>query len=106
MKKNPTNQKTSILGAIRGNTLQNGETKADWAEADPKLIQHCIVEIGKRNGAIRFGYTRDGNAYTIGLYLGDDRDTIYCRPYEDIDSLLRQIGDGLEAAAVQLELPS
>lgn len=75
---------------------QKDQEISDWESADEKILKRCICAAGAAGGAIRFGYTRDGGAYSIGVYVGDDRETYYGRPYDDIDSLLTQIAEGLE----------
>lgn len=61
---------------------------ADWGGADAKLLQRVIAAIGKHGYAVRFGYTRDGGAYAIGVLGDGDPFTEYVRPNEDIDSYL------------------
>lgn len=96
MPKKPTPQGKSILDGLRNKAANDGQDVADWERADAEKIKRVVTAISARNGAVRFGYTRDGGAYSLGLYLGDDRETYYCRPYESIDGLLDQIGDGLD----------
>jgi len=61
---------------------------ADWASANPALIVSAIAAVSFAGGAIRFGYTRDGGAYAIGI-LGDGEPyTEYVRPSESIDEYL------------------
>lgn len=62
---------------------------ADWGQANPKLLQDAIAVAGASGGALRFGYTRDGGAFAIGIYLGNDHYTEYVRPDEDIDYYLK-----------------
>jgi len=49
----------------------------------------CAVAV--EGGAVRFGYTRDGGAYSIGLYLGSDSKTYYCNDAEGINDQLREL---------------
>ena len=44
--------------------------------------------MGLVGGAIRFGYTRDGGAYAVGLYYGGETCTEYIRPGEDVEQAL------------------
>lgn len=96
MPKKPTPQGKTILDGLRNHAAKDGGDVADWERASAEKIKRVVTVISARNGAVRFGYTRDGGAYSVGLYIGDDRETMYCRPYEDIDGLLDQIADGLE----------
>jgi len=45
---------------------------ADWGSAEPELLSELIQRITARDGAIRFGYTTDGGAYSVGIY-GDGK---------------------------------
>lgn len=96
MSKNPTNQGKTILTGLRARTGNKEADIADWETGNATLIKRCVCAAGIAGGAVRFGYTRDGSAYSIGIYVGDDRETFYARPYDDLDSLLTQIAEGLE----------
>jgi hypothetical protein len=64
---------------------------ADWKEASSEKISRAIVAVTQHGYAIRFGYTKDGGAFAIGI-LGDGEPfTEFIRPNEDIDLYL----DGL-----------
>jgi len=63
---------------------------ADWTNATPGLLELLIATVGSRGGAVRFGYTRDGGAYNLGLYYGGESTSEYCRPSEDLDAWLQE----------------
>jgi len=69
---------------------------ADWAGVDGGLVVRCAAAISRDGGAIRLGYTRDGGAYAIGIYNGDDRKTVYVAPSEPIEEILREIAEFYE----------
>jgi hypothetical protein len=71
--------------------VRDMEGPADWASADAGLMQEAIAKVTVRGGAIRFGYTSDGGAYSIGLYGDGDPYTDYVRPKEGINEYLRGI---------------
>lgn len=73
----------------------NSET-ADWGSCDAALLVNAIQKAAKKGGALRFGYTRDGGAYAVGVYAGGDYFTDYIRPSEDIDAYLREIAGAFE----------
>lgn len=61
---------------------------ADWADADVGKLSHAIRSVTQHGYAIRFGYTRDGGAFAIGI-LGDGEPfTKFVRPTEGIDEYL------------------
>jgi hypothetical protein len=60
-------------------------TKADWRGVSSELIKELITNVSEKGGAVRFGYSRDGGAFAVGI-LGDGEPyTEYCRPTEDVD---------------------
>jgi hypothetical protein len=86
------NDDTSGLDRIRERRQQRQSTEiADWAAADAQLLLEAVAVVALRGGAIRFGYTRDGGAYSIGIYGSGEPYTEYVRPSEDIDYYLRGI---------------
>ena len=74
----------------------NAGQVADWSNADASKIQKAISAAGIKHGAMRFGYSRDGGAYAIGVYAGNDYFTDYVRPNEDIDAYLDRITEAFE----------
>jgi len=43
------------------------------------------------SGAVRVGFTRDGGAVALGIYVGDDYATEYIRPNEDFPGACHEI---------------
>lgn len=68
---------------------------ADWSSQDGQKIIELVAAIASCGGALRFGYTRDGGAYAIGIYGDGEPYTEYLRPGEDIEALLRDIESAL-----------
>jgi len=64
---------------------------ADWANASADLTLQLVCRVAAQGGAVRYGYTRDGGAYSIGLYLGEGSKTYYCNEKEGIDETLREL---------------
>lgn len=69
----------------------------DWGTTDAERLQRLIGLITGRGGAVRFGYSRDGGAGSIGVYYGDSRDTLYIRPSDDLEDTLALIERTFEA---------
>lgn len=82
-KSSSNDEHKSIFGNRRKN---NGSPVvcADWANVTPELLGKLVTAVTSRGGAIRFGYTRDGGAYAVGLYYGSESHTEYIRPGEDL----------------------
>jgi len=70
---------------------RSGHGVADWANANAEDVLRLVCAVGMEGGAVRFGYTRDGGAYSIGLYLGDDSKTYYCNDAEGINEQLKEL---------------
>lgn len=81
----------------RGFTAKQTKGAADWGSCDPEKLQAAVVAAGNIGGALRFGYTSDGGAYSIGIYGDGDPYTHYVRPDEDIDGTLRDLAEYFEA---------
>jgi len=65
--------------------------KADWLTVPGDILQALIAEVASHGGAIRFGYTRDGGAYAIGILGDGDPYTEYLRPSDDVLGYFEQM---------------
>jgi hypothetical protein len=62
---------------------------ADWASASGDKLRESVCAAASTGGALRFGYSRDGGAFAIGVY-GDGE------PYTDFVSCNEPIDDYLQ----------
>jgi len=77
---------------VKSRRLRRGDGGvADWDTVDAELIRSAISAAAGVSGALRFGYSRDGGAYAIGVYGDGEPYTEYFRPSEDISGVLREI---------------
>jgi hypothetical protein len=77
---------------------------ADWKSIDSEAIRAAISALGSIGGALRFGYTRDGGAYAIGIYgLEAQPYTEYLRPGDDVQAYLYQLADNASHAGPPLK---
>lgn len=67
--------------------------KADWRSADSAKLLAVVVAVTQHGFAVRFGYTKDGGAFAVGVIGDGEPFTEFVRPTEDIDVFL----DGLQA---------
>ena len=58
----------------------------DWVVA-VALVRALVVG----GGCLRIGTTRDGGAWALGVYLGDDYATEYIRPNENFATSMQEI---------------
>lgn len=82
---------TSRLAGFGSSGSQSGSF--DWGEADPVLIAGVVVSVTRHGGLASFGYTRDGGAGTLTVFLDNERSTEYFKPSEDCDAKLAAIVD-------------
>lgn len=66
----------------------NGGNPADWQGVNGELLARTVAVVAMRGGALRLGYTRDGGAYSIGVYGDGEPYTEYVRPGEGIEDYL------------------
>ncbi len=64
---------------------------AAWSGVSANAIANAISTAADHGGAIRFGYTRDGGAFAIGIYGLGDPYTEYLRPDDDVEGFLAQV---------------
>lgn len=65
---------------------------ADWERVDAEQLRSTIGAMTQAGGALRCGVTRDGGAYSLGIY-GDGMEpyTVYVRPNENLDEILAEL---------------
>lgn len=91
-----THESSGLSRLLSGNT-DSGSTVADWSSVADKSIIRIISALTNAGGAVRFGYSRDGGAYSLGIYLGDDSETLYFKPYEDVGAKLEELAERVTA---------
>lgn len=74
---------------------------ADWATATDSLIKEVICAASIFDGAIRFGLSADGGAYSIGIYGDGAPYTTWVPCADDIDDTLRELIEYLATVADQ-----
>lgn len=86
------------LNSSRGIKRRNGGT-ADWESADALTLQKAIATAARTGGALRFGYSRDGGAYAVGIYGDGEPYTEFVKPSEDVTAFLVEVIELFEAIA-------
>lgn len=64
---------------------------ADWEQANAEILRKAIATAASSGGALRFGYSRDGGAYSVGIYVNGEMNTEWLKPDEDLDGFLSDI---------------
>lgn len=96
------------LGRSRANRSGQGGT-ADWQSATATLVRDAICSAARAGGALRFGYSRDQGAYSIGVYGDGEYYAVYVGPKDDIDITLRDLidlFDDMNSASVMVPVGS
>lgn len=71
--------------------------RANYTELDSGRVLRAIEIISANGGAIRFGKTRDGGAFAIGVYGdGGEPYTDYLRPTDDVTEYLETLVDAFQ----------
>ena len=91
--KQPTTEGQAVSRLAGFGTSGAKSTGFDWGEADPVLIAGVVVSVTRHGGLASFGYTRDGGAGTLTVFLDNERSTEYFKPTEDCDQKLAQVVD-------------
>ena len=93
------------MGTGTSNTGRNGSAKSaksapairpngrhgdgvSYAAISPDTIRSIVQTVANGGGAVMFGQTRDGGAYSVMVLLGDEKIKEYPRDQTDFDNLL------------------
>lgn len=49
----------------------------DWGRIEPELVWKLIQRCTQDDGAVMFGYSRDGGAYSLKVYAGGEPEKAY-----------------------------
>jgi len=63
----------------------------DWTHVSTDLIGRAIAGVARNVGALRFGYSRDGSSFAIGVYGDGEPYTEFFRTPEECDEFLAAI---------------
>lgn len=79
-------------------TAETRGQQPDWTRIDAALLHYIIGVVTPNDGAVRFGYSKDGGAYAIGIYGDGDPYTLYEHSDEAILAILRKIAEEYSSA--------
>ncbi len=66
---------------------------ADYVSVDAELLRSAIASTAGAGGALRFGYSRDGGVFAVGVLGDGDPYTLWCKDTEELDITLAQLRD-------------
>jgi hypothetical protein len=87
-----SNRRAKQKASRRGRAAAAGTVS--WEGQDYAPVIAAIIVAAEGAGALRLGVTRDGGAYAVGVYAGDDYATEYIRPSEDWHTSWYEIVEG------------
>lgn len=90
-------------GSRRYKRISSG--RARWDLVDAESIRDLIAFASAAGGAIRFGTSRDGGAYSIGVYGDGDPYTEWVSSSDDVDEVLTGLTAVFEGLAAENEYP-
>lgn len=68
---------------------------ADWLGCDSAKLQAVVHGITVLGGAVTFGTSRDGGAYSVSLMLDGERETLWFNGDADLDEELQAVVETL-----------
>lgn len=101
--KGRVSKKKGKRGAVRNDrrlaaiSQRRTGTKADWLGCTAERLQAVIHQITAIGGAVTFGTSRDGGAYSVTLLLDGDRETLWFNGDADLDDELSAVVETLDA---------
>lgn len=81
-----------------GSADASGGQIADWRNLNPDVAVWFIELATRDDCAVRFGYSRDGGAYSLGVYADGTSQTLYLGGTEDVTAWLTRLGREVEEA--------
>lgn len=96
--KTKSGKRGSVRNAERLAIFKDGGATAgaDWGACDPRWLQAVIVMATSLGGAIMFGTSRDGGAYSLVLYLDGEKASLWFNGGADLDAELEAVHARLE----------
>ncbi len=76
---------------------RRGGAAADWLGCSSERLQGVVHKITSLGGAVTFGTSRDGGAYSVTLLLDGDRETLWFNGDAELDEELQAVVETLDA---------
>jgi len=86
--KNPPTGSTRSDAMKRFAAAKQNE-QPDWGRIEPQLVWQFIQRMTQDDGAVMFGYSRDGGAYSIKVYAGDEPEKAYFHSDQEITDFMQ-----------------
>jgi len=89
------------FGHLFGQSTRKTGLDADWNQVQPTVLHSIIWAVSQLSGSVTFGTTKNGQAYTIKVYLGAPYDPMYYDGDEEGRARLAEWADQLVAAVAE-----
>lgn len=98
-KKSGKNKRGSVRNDRRLAAIAQRRTTsaADWLGCASERVQAVVHQITSIGGAVTFGTSRDGGAYSVTLLLDGERETLWFNGDAELDDELQAIVETLAA---------
>lgn len=87
------NRRSAQNAQKRGVRSQQARAEANWEAVDGDVLKSVIELVADTDGALRFGRSRDGGAYSVGVYGDGEPYTEYIPGTEDITTYLQELAE-------------
>lgn len=75
---------------------QRQSHSADYAAVDRNILIRALCSVSLAGGALRFGYSRDGNIFAVGVLGDGDAYTLWATSVEELDITLSDLAEHFE----------
>jgi len=72
---------------------------ADYVQVDAERLRSAIAAAAGAGGALRFGYSRDGGVYAVGVLGDGDPYTLWCKDADELDITLESLREHFDDMA-------
>lgn len=84
---------SSKSGEVRGNVAARFKAarqneQPDWGRIPAELVWMVVQRLTLDDGAVMFGYSRDGGAYSVKIYAGGEPEKFYAHTDDELIEFL------------------
>lgn len=65
----------------------------DYANCSAEALVRLVCSVSAAGGAVRFGFTKQGDGFSVGIYAWDDAKTYYANSDEEMIELLEYLNE-------------
>lgn len=76
-----------------GRSVGKSIKRVSYGDIDPVKIARLVGQVCSDGGAVMFSITSDGGAYSLVLFIGDDRKKLYYPTPEALEQAISEILD-------------